>query len=66
MDVVPKVNLPLERLRSLIVGSLAVNACKTNYIVFSRTGRLLNDNSNIFFGHIPIKNFLKLGIWGFI
>ena len=67
VEVVQKANLALERLRSFTVGSsLAVNTSKTNYIMFSRTARLLNDDNNIFFGHIPLNKFLKLGIWGFI
>ena len=60
-------NLVLEHLRSFTVGSsLAVNASKTNYIIFSRTGRLLNDNNNIFLDIYPLKKCLKLGIWGFV
>ena len=42
VEVVHKADLALVRLRSFTVGSsLAVNASKKNYIIFSRRGRLL-------------------------
>ena len=63
MEVAHKADLALERLSSFTVGSsLAVNASKTNYIIFSRTGRLLNDNNKKKFGYLPIKHVLSLCI----
>ena len=67
VQVAHKANLALECLRSFTVGtSLIVNASKTNYIIFSRTGRLLNDNNKKIFDIYPLNKFLKLGIWGFV
>ena len=66
MQVVHKANLALELLHSFTVGSsLAVNTSKTNYIIFSRTGWLLNDNYNIFFGHLSIKQVFEIKYLGF-
>ena len=66
VQVVHKANLALERLDSFTVGSsLKVNASKTNYIVFSRTSRLHNDNNNIFCGHLPIKQVFEIGFLEF-
>ena len=66
VEVIFKANLALERLRSFTVdSSLAVNASETNYIIFSRTDRLLNDNNSTFFGYLPIKQVFEIGYLGF-
>ena len=65
VEVIHKANLALERLRSFTVGSsLTVNASKTNHIIFSRTGRLLNNNNNVFFGHLRIKQLFEIRYLG--